>query len=141
MCALLPTPGIFDDTLPMVFPDNWPDEAFWFLAETNIPTVAGYGMDAYAAGIEAAFSGGNPVDGDPNQLRAIRIRVNVPVAGDYTITHPLRRGKSDCQNPGTSRQSTSPKTLASAQRATFTGALNGAIGPFLHGVKAPYTVN
>ena len=24
MCILLPEPGIFDDTLPMVFPDNWP---------------------------------------------------------------------------------------------------------------------
>ena len=40
MCTLLPEPGIFDDTQPMVFPDNWPPEAFWFLAETAIPNLS-----------------------------------------------------------------------------------------------------
>lgn len=30
MCTLLPEPGIYDDTLPLVFPDNWPPEMFWF---------------------------------------------------------------------------------------------------------------
>ena len=28
MCSLLPTPGVFDDTQPIVFPSNFPDEAF-----------------------------------------------------------------------------------------------------------------
>lgn len=36
MCTLLPEPGIYDDALPLVFPDNWPPEMFWFLAEATI---------------------------------------------------------------------------------------------------------
>ena len=66
MCILNPEPGFFDDTLPMVFPDNWPPEAFWFLAETSINDVGGYGVDAYVAGIEAAcllYTSPSPRDG------------------------------------------------------------------------------
>src|SRR5512143_3616159 len=36
MCTLLPNPGIFNDLLPIVFPVNFPDEAFWFTADANV---------------------------------------------------------------------------------------------------------
>ncbi|WP_160108062.1 Ig-like domain-containing protein [Pseudomonas izuensis] len=139
MCTLLPTPGIFDDTLPMVFPDNWPDEAFWFLAETNIPNnAAGYGMDAYVAGIEAAFAGGNPLDGDQISFARIRMRINVPVAGTYTITHPYGVETVNVTTPGR-RAINITRDIGIGAPGNFSGALNGAIGPFLRSIRAPYT--
>ncbi|KQV10020.1 hypothetical protein ASC74_13380 [Pseudomonas sp. Root329] len=139
MCTLLPAPGIFDDTLPMVFPDNWPDEAFWFLAETNIPNnAAGYGMDAYVAGIEAAFAGGNPLDGDQISFARIRMRINVPVAGTYTITHPYGVETVKVTTPGR-RAINITRDIGVGAPGVFNGALSGAIGPFLRSVNGPYT--
>lgn len=139
MCTLLPTPGIFDDTLPMVFPDNWPDEAFWFLAGTNIPNnAAGYGMDAYVAGIEAAFAGGNPLDGDQISFARIRMRINVPVAGTYTITHPYGVETVNVTTPGR-RAINITRDIGVGVPGVFNGALSGAIGPFLRSVNGPYT--
>lgn len=139
MCTLLPEPGIFDDTLPMVFPDNWPPEAFWFLAETNIPNNgAGFGMDAYVAGVEAAFASGNPVDGQQQSFARIRIRVNVPVAGTYTITHPFGVETVNVTTPGR-RAINITKDVGIGAPGNFSGALNGAIGPFLRSINGPYT--
>ncbi|WP_285420064.1 Ig-like domain-containing protein [Pseudomonas sp. efr-133-TYG-5] len=139
MCTLLPEPGIFDDSQPMVFPDNWPPEAFWFLAETNIANNgAGYGMDAYVAGIEAAFASGNPADGDQQSFARIRIRVNVPVAGTYTITHPYGVETVNVTTPGR-RAINITKDVGIGAPGNFSGALNGAIGPFLRSVNGPYT--
>lgn len=139
MCTLLPEPGIFDDSLPMVFPDNWPPEAFWFLAETTIPNNgAGYGMDAYVAGIEAAFASGNPADGDQQSFARIRIRVNVPVAGTYTITHPYGVETVNVTTPGR-RAINITKDIGIGAPDDFSGTLNGAIGPFLRSINGPYT--
>ncbi|MHC8367436.1 Ig-like domain-containing protein [Pseudomonas sp. ZT5P21] len=139
MCTLLPEPGIFDDTLPMVFPDNWPPEAFWFLAETAIPNnAAGYGMDSYVAGMEAAFASGNPLDGDQVSFARIRMRINVPVAGTYTITHPYGVETVTVTTPGR-RAINITRDVGVGAPGVFTGALNGAIGPFLRSVNGPYT--
>lgn len=139
MCTLLPEPGIFDDSLPMVFPDNWPPEAFWFLAETTIPNNgAGFGMDAYVAGIEAAFASENPTDGDQQSFARIRIRVNVPVAGTYTITHPYGVETVNVTTPGR-RAINITKDIGIGAPGDFSGTLNGAIGPFLRSINGPYT--
>jgi len=139
MCTLLPEPGIFDDTLPMVFPDNWPPEAFWFLAETAIPdNAAGYGVDAYVAGIEAAFASENPVDGDQASFARIRIRVNIPIAGTYTITHPYGVEVVNVTAPGR-RAINITRDIGIGAPGNFTGAVNGDIGPFLRSVNGPYT--
>ena len=139
MCTLLPEPGVFDDSLPMVFPDNWPPEAFWFLAETAIPNNgAGFGVDAYVAGIEAAFASENPVDGDQQSFARIRIRVNVPVAGTYTITHPYGVETVNVTTPGR-RAINITRDIGIGAPGDFSGALNGALGPFLRSINGPYT--
>ncbi|PVZ42318.1 Ig-like domain-containing protein [Pseudomonas sp. CC120222-01a] len=140
MCTLLPEPGIFDDTLPLVFPDNWPPEMFWFLAETSIPAVgnSGYELDAYVAGVEAAFAAENPVDGDQQSFARIRIRVSVPRAGTYTITHPYGVETVNVTTPGR-RAINITRDIGIGAPGNFTGALNGAIGPFIQGFGAPYT--
>ncbi|WP_460372760.1 Ig-like domain-containing protein [Pseudomonas sp. Tul1A2] len=139
MCILLAEPGIYDDAQPMIFPDNWPPEAFWFLAETTIAdNAAGYGVDAYVAAIEAAFASENPADGDQQSFARIRIRVNVPVAGTYTITHPYGVETVNVTAPGR-RAINITRDIGIGAPGNFTGAVNGAIGPFLRSVNGPYT--
>lgn len=139
MCILLAEPGIYDDAQPMIFPDNWPPEAFWFLAETTIAdNGAGYGVDAYVAGIEAAFASENPADGDQQSFARIRIRVNVPVAGTYTITHPYGVETVNVTTPGR-RAINITRDIGIGAPGNFSGAVGGAIGPFLRSVNGPYT--
>ncbi|WP_426617867.1 Ig-like domain-containing protein [Pseudomonas rustica] len=139
MCILLAEPGIYDDAQPMIFPDNWPPEAFWFLAETTIANnAAGYGMDAYVAGIEAAFASENPADGDQQSFARIRIRVNVPLAGTYTITHPYGVETVNVAAPGR-RAINITRDIGIGAPGNFSGAVGGAIGPFLRSVNGPYT--
>lgn len=138
MCILNPEPGVYDDTLPMVFPDNWPPETFWFLAETTINDVGGYGVDAYVAGIEAAFASENPVDGDQASFARIRLRINVPVAGVYTITHPYGVETVNVTTPGR-RAINITRDIGIGAPGNFAGALTGEVGPFLRSVNGPYT--
>ncbi|WP_191831762.1 Ig-like domain-containing protein [Pseudomonas fluorescens] len=140
MCTLLPEPGIYDDALPLVFPDNWPPEMFWYLAETAIPAVgnSGYELDVYVAGIEAAFASENPIDGDQQSFARIRIRVSVPQAGTYVITHPYGVETVNVTTPGR-RAINITRDIGIGAPGNFRGALNGALGPFLRGVGGPYT--
>lgn len=138
MCTLNPEPGIFDDTQPIVFPDNWPPEAFWYLAETSINKNGTYGVDAYVAAIEAAFASENPIDGDQQSFARIRIRVNVPVAGTYTITHPYGVETVNVTAPGR-RAINITRDIGIGAPGDFSGTLHGDIGPFLQSVNGPYT--
>ena len=138
MCILNPEPGFYDDTLPMVFPDNWPPETFWYLAETSINDVGGYGVDAYVAGIEAAFTAEDPIDGDQASFARIRLRINVPVAGTYTITHPYGVETVNVTTPGR-RAINITRDIGIGAPGNFSGALNGEVGPFLRSVNGPYT--
>ncbi|MHC2148761.1 Ig-like domain-containing protein [Pseudomonas sp. 210_17 TE3656] len=140
MCTLLPEPGVYDDALPLVFPDNWPPEMFWYLAETSIPAVgnSGYEMDVYVAGIEAAFAAENPVDGDQQSFARIRIRVSVPQAGTYVITHPYGVETVNVTSPGR-RAINITRDVGIGAPGDFSGALKGALGPFLRGAGGPYT--
>lgn len=139
MCTILPEPGVFDDTLPMVFPDNWPPEAFWTVAETKIPAVgtSGYALEAYVAGVEAAFTTPDPVDGQQISFARIRLRIDVPQAGTYTVTHPYGVETFNVTTPGR-RAINVTRDIGVAAPGNFTGALNGAVGPFLHSVNGPY---
>ncbi|MEX0294846.1 Ig-like domain-containing protein [Pseudomonas putida] len=140
MCTLLPEPGVYDDALPLVFPDNWPPEMFWFLAETSIPQVgnSGYELEVYVAGIEAAFAAENPVDGDQQSFARIRIRASVPTTGTYVITHPY--GVETVNVTAAGRRAINiTRDIGIGAPGDFSGALNGNIGPWLRGVGGPYT--
>ncbi|MBA1203292.1 hypothetical protein G7009_16290 [Pseudomonas capeferrum] len=139
MCTLLPEPGIYNDALPLVFPDNWPPEMFWFLAETEIPQVgnSGYELEVYVAGIEAAFAAENPVDGDQQSFARIRIRASVPRAGTYTITHPYGVETVNVTAPGR-RAINITRDIGIGAPGDFSGVLRGNLGPFLRGVGGPY---
>jgi len=140
MCTLLPEPGVYDDALPLVFPDNWPPEMFWFLAETEIPQVgnSGYELEVYVAGLEAAFAAENPVDGDQQSFARIRIRASVPRTGTYTITHPYGVETVNVTTAGR-RAINITRDIGIGAPGNFTGALNGNLGPWLRGAGGPYT--
>ncbi|MNM63220.1 hypothetical protein D3C81_745840 [compost metagenome] len=138
MCTLLPTPGVFDDTLPIVFPTNFPDEAFWFTADAAIVDAA-RGIDlSYGTAIEAAFAAEEPVEGDQVSFARVRIRVDVPTAGTYVVTHPY--GVEVFDVPAAGRRAINmTRDIGIAGAGDFSGALKGDVGPFLRSVNGPYT--
>lgn len=138
MCSLLPTPGVFDDAQPIVFPTNFPDEAFWFTGETALVDAA-RGIDlGYVSAIEAAFAAEEPVEGDQVSFARIRIRVDVPTAGTYVITHPYGVDVFNIDTPGR-RAINMTRDIGIGTPKTYDGALKGDIGPFLRSVNGPYT--
>ena len=138
MCSLLPTPGVFDDAQPIVFPTNFPDEAFWFTGETALVDAA-RGIDlGYVSAIEAAFAAEEPVEGDQVSFARIRIRVDVPTAGTYVITHPHGVDVFNIDTPGR-RAINMTRDIGIGTPKTYDGALKGDIGPFLRSVNGPYT--
>jgi len=138
MCTLLPTPGVFDDTQPIAFPGNFPDEAFWFTADATIVDAARGINLGYGTAIEAAFSSGDPVDGDQVSFARVRIRVDVPTAGTYVITHPYGVEVFDVPAGGR-RAINMTRDIGIGGAGDFTGALKGDVGPFLRSVNGPYT--
>jgi len=138
MCVLNPNPGIFDDTQPVVFPSNFPDEAFWFTADAAIADAASGITLGYVAAVEAAFAAEDPVEGDQVSFARIRIRVDVPTAGTYTITHPYGVDVFTIDTPGR-RAINMTRDIGIGAPKTYTGALGGDIGPFLRSVNGPYT--
>ena len=138
MCTLLPTPGVFDDTQPIAFPSNFPDEAFWFTADAAIVDAA-RGIDlSYSTAIEAAFAAEEPVEGDQVSFARVRIRVDVPTAGTYVITHPYGVEVFDVPAGGR-RAINMTRDIGIAGAGDFSGALKGDVGPFLRSVNGPYT--
>lgn len=138
MCTLLPTPGVFDDTQPIAFPTNFPDEAFWFTADAAIVDAA-RGIDlSYGTAIEAAFAAEEPVEGDQVSFARVRIRVDVPTAGTYVVTHPYGVEVFDVPAGGR-RAINMTRDIGIAGAGDFSGALKGDVGPFLRSVNGPYT--
>ncbi|WP_433736057.1 hypothetical protein [Pseudomonas putida] len=138
MCSLLPAPGIFDDTQALNFPTNFPDEAFWFTADGTIVDAARGINLSYGSAVEAAFSGGDPLEGDQISFARIRIRVDVPTAGTYIITHPYGVEAFTVDTPGR-RAINMTRDIGIGAPKTYDGALKGDVGPFLRSVNGPYT--
>ena len=137
MCTLLPTPEVFDDAQPLSFPDNFPDEAFWFTADASLVDAA-RGIDlTYVSAIEAAFAAEEPVEGDQVSFARIRIRVDVPSAGVYTITHPYGVEVFDVPAGG-HRAINMTRDIGIGAPKTYSGALKGDVGPFLRSRNGPY---
>lgn len=132
MCILLPTPGVFDPTQPIIFPANFPDESFWFAADAIINNAATGLQASFRAALEAAFANGDVVNGEQISFARIRIRVTLPgtaLPGSYTVTHPYGVEVFNVIAGG-------PKAInitrdVGVVPGGFTGALKGELGPFL----------
>jgi hypothetical protein len=114
LCGFLPG-DIPDETKPIAFPDNFPDEFFYFLASSTL-TLPGGGRAVLTSGLEAAFVNG-VAPGE--QVTFTRIRVVVRGATpnrEFTFKHPygeltiLTDGTGPAASSATScrRSATSP---------------------------------
>ncbi|OGT97091.1 MAG: hypothetical protein A2X80_14170 [Geobacteraceae bacterium GWB2_52_12] len=114
------------------------DESFWWMADANAPLLPGVtsGKALLVLGLEGAFGGiGTAKDGEQISFGRIRIRVDVPVTGEYRVFHPysqtplvfnvtdLKKGINYTEDIG-AINITNPAI-------GFRGALNSKIGPFL----------
>ncbi|MGO5000053.1 hypothetical protein [Oceanisphaera sp. W20_SRM_FM3] len=137
MCGLLPEPG-FDTTQAVNFPTNFPGEAFWFTGDASIVDAAS-GIDlTYISALEAAFAAEEVVEGDQVSFARIRIRVDVPTAGTYIVTHPYGVEVFEVDVAG-GRAINMTRDIGIGTPKTYNGALTGDVGPFLRSVNGPYS--
>jgi len=116
------------------FPDNYggtfPPEAFWNLCEASMPTNNG-GQALLVIALEAAFVNEVPAAGDQVAFARVRIRVDNLIAGsNYTVTTPVGIFNFVAANAGV-RGINFTDDVGVDTPGVFTGALGGAIGPFL----------
>jgi hypothetical protein len=74
---------------PIAFPNNFGPEAFWWVAETAFVDAPTGLTGLLVLAMEAAFANELPVEGDQVAFARIRIRIDVPQPGTYTVTHPF----------------------------------------------------
>ncbi len=127
--CLLVGPGLPDP--PYSFPDNFPDEAFYFNATSVMDVVPGAKRATLVLGLEAAFSVGPVAVGDQVVFTRIRVFAGVPEPGTYTVTHPygVETFPVDAVSGG-NRDIVFSEDVGVA-RGEFNGALNSRVGPFL----------
>lgn len=75
-----------DPNSPVNFPDNWPLESFYYLAnaELEMPT----GKAVLTSGLEATMANEAVQDGDQVVFGRQRFDIDFPEAGTYVVTHP-----------------------------------------------------
>jgi hypothetical protein len=126
LCAF--PPGDVPDPLkPISFPDNFPGEAFYMLAGSEVQ-IPGGGDAVLTLALEAAFANENPIPGD--QVVFSRQRIDVDDAAPnttLTFTHPYGTVTVDTDERGRGRlvEDVSPAV------GNFQTPLKGDIGPFL----------
>ena len=132
MCGFLPG-DIPDETQPISFPDNFPEEAFYMLAGSTIDLPGG-GRATLTLGLEAAFAN-TVTQGDQVVFARQRIFVKGgPANTTMTFKHPYGTITIDTDAGGDGRitEDISPAT------GNFQTPLKGNIGPFLSwGSDAP----
>lgn len=114
-CIVLANPGVFDPAQPVVFPTNYPDEAFYYILDADRIATPGCngtrpGTAQMRVALEHAFSGGVPAVGDAIVFGRVRINVtgglcpNSQYRFDYpfgTVTATTDAAGSIARNQGT----------------------------------------
>jgi hypothetical protein len=127
--CLLVGPGLPDP--PYSFPNNFPDEAFYFNATSLLDMPSGKRATLVLA-LEAAFSIGPVAVGDQIVFTRIRVFAGVPEPGTYTVTHPygVDTFPVDAVSASGNRDIVFSEDIGVA-RGDFNGALTSRVGPFL----------
>ena len=137
ICLILPpdqdpVEGI---NLPLVFPTNFPEESFWWNAGALIDLPGG-NRAVLVLGLEATFNGGVPAVNDQISFGRIRIVVDAPVDGNYTVTHPY--GVKEFPDVIAGKRAIAfTDDIGIGTPGDFSGALQSGIGPFLVAADAP----
>ena len=135
MCGFVAAPVEgFDNTAPTVFPDNFPDEAFYMAAGSSL-TLPNGGKATLTLGVEGAFL--NAVQ-NGDQITFARQRIFV-VGGPPSTTlhfhHPY--GDIDIDTDASGKGRITEDIAPSV--GNFDGVLKGNIGPFLTWDTGPVT--
>ena len=126
MCNLLAGPT-YDPALPLTFPTNFPDEAFWWATEATIREGNVRGLLVLA--IEGAWNTGEIVSGQQISFARMRIMVDAPVAGTYRVVFPY--GERTFTDVPAGVHAIFHTEDIGIQLGNFEGALQGGAGPFL----------
>ena len=125
LCGFLPG-DVPDESKPISFPDNFPDEAFYMLAGSELDLPGG-GRAVLVLGLEAAFAN-SVTDGDQVVFGRQRIVVkDGPANTTLEFKHPYGTITIDTDGAGDGKlvEDISPAI------GNFTTALKSNIGPFL----------
>ncbi|HEX5495967.1 MAG TPA: hypothetical protein VFX70_15470 [Mycobacteriales bacterium] len=127
LCGAAESP-LPDPTQPISFPGNFPEESFFFNATAKATLPLG-GNALFVGTIEAGFSGGEPAQGHQHMLNRIRLRIDTPQAGHYTVTHPY--GVDEFDVPAGGDRSINFTEDIGIADGVFDGVLDGRVDPFL----------
>jgi len=127
--CLLVGPGLPDP--PYSFPDNFPDEAFYFNATSVMDVVPGSKRATLVLALEAAFSVGPVVVGDQITFTRIRVFAGVPEPGIYTVTHPYGVETFPVDTVSAGNRDIVFSEDVGVSRGVFDGAMKSRLGPFL----------
>jgi hypothetical protein len=108
-------------------------ESFWWMADSEI-AMPGGGRARLILGIEGTFGGAEaPIDGQQIAFGRTRIRIDTPVAGTYTITHPYATQVFEVTDVAAGINYTADIGGANFLSPVigFRGTLAAPIGPFL----------
>ena len=122
----LPFPGS-----PVSFPDNFPDESFYMLAEATLPTggTATPGRARLVLALEAAFATEAVVNGQQMVFGRVRVRIDGAIPGaSYVFTHPY--GQTD-PLPADDRGRVFVTQAVGTLPLAFDVALTSEVAPFL----------
>ncbi len=100
LCVVL---GLPDAAMPQTFFGNVAPENFYWLADSNLTALASAVPNrvVYRAALESSFFGApNIADGQQIVFARIRIRIDAPVAGTYTVKHPFGVYTQNVAAPG-----------------------------------------
>ncbi|UKA54164.1 hypothetical protein LFT45_21090 [Arthrobacter sp. FW305-BF8] len=125
LCGFLPG-DIPDETAPISFPGNFPEEAFYMLSGSEL-TLPGGGKAVLVLGLEAAFAN-TVTEGDQVVFGRQRIVVKgAPANTTLTFQHPYGTITIDTDGSGDGKlvEDISPAA------GNFSTALKSNIGPFL----------
>jgi K319L-like, PKD domain len=122
-----------DNTAPITFPDNFPDEFFYMSADADSLTSAGGNKVLASFALEGAFANPGVHAGDQIVFSRIRYRINAGLqpSTDYKVTQPYGTDTITSDDTGalfvTQDVGVSPGDFAQATK--------GRVGPFLTWAK------
>ncbi|MFS0689360.1 IPT/TIG domain protein [Sporosarcina sp. 179-K 8C2 HS] len=123
-----------DPTQPVSFPDNYPDEAFYLLAEAEMTTGTGERARLVLA-LEAAFVNEVPKSNEQIVFARVRVRVDgLQANAQYTVTHPYGVdtfiAEADPRNP-TVGEINFTEDFGGMNGGDFDVVLNSRVQPFI----------
>ncbi|WP_436526903.1 PKD domain-containing protein [Actinoplanes sp. HUAS TT8] len=124
LCAVLPD-EVPNPDLPVSYPDNFPGEFFYQLADATLTLTDGT-KAVIGLNVEGAWANDAVIPGDQMVFGRVRIRFAAAAGRRFRITHPYGIDDLTADDKGV-RMTEDVGTIPGA----FGGVLNGRVGPFL----------